>query len=137
MCEFAHCATLNLSLHMYISIYNNFVSPLKLIFHCCAKPLALGPRVGLEPQYDDFELPIPTCWYLKALHTQCDPTRVNNAQCEPIMPKREPVEYGSRWVHKSWVCVGHVHFMLFVSISFALGIQRKPGFWWNMGLRIE
>ena len=30
--------------------------------------------------------------------------------------------------------VGHVHFMLFVSISFALGSQRKRSFQWNMGL---
>ena len=30
--------------------------------------------------------------------------------------------------------VGHVHFMLFMSISFASGTQRKPVFWWNMGL---
>ena len=29
--------------------------------------------------------------------------------------------------------VGHVHFMLFVSVSFALGSQRKRGFQWNMG----
>ena len=28
--------------------------------------------------------------------------------------------------------VGHVHFMLFVSISFALGSQCKPSFQWNM-----
>ena len=32
--------------------------------------------------------------------------------------------------------VGHVHFMLFMSISFASGTQRKPVFWWNMGLMI-
>ena len=30
---------------------------------------------------------------------------------------------------------GHTHFMLFVSISFALGGQRKRGFQWNMGSR--
>ena len=30
--------------------------------------------------------------------------------------------------------IGHVHFMLFVSISFALGSQRKRSFQWNMGL---
>ena len=33
------------------------------------------------------------------------------------------------------LCLGHVHFMLFVSISFALGGQRKHNFQWNMGLR--
>ena len=32
-------------------------------------------------------------------------------------------------------CVGHVHFMLFVSVSFALGGHRKPSFQWNMGFR--
>ena len=29
--------------------------------------------------------------------------------------------------------VGHVHFMLFMSISFASGTQRKLVFQWNMG----
>ena len=29
--------------------------------------------------------------------------------------------------------IGHVHFMFFVLISFALGGQRKPSFQWNMG----
>ena len=31
--------------------------------------------------------------------------------------------------------VGHVHFKIFVLISFAFGSQRKPSFQWNMGLR--
>ena len=44
----------------------------KAIFHCNAKPLALGPRVGLDPQRDDFALGIRTCWYLKTL---ADPTQ--------------------------------------------------------------
>ena len=34
------------------------------------------------------------------------------------------------------VCVGHVHFMLFVLISLALGTQCKCSFRWNMGLTI-
>ena len=33
------------------------------------------------------------------------------------------------------LCVGHVHFMLFVLISFALVTQREPSLQWNMGLR--
>ena len=32
----------------------------------------LGPRIGLDPQHDDFALPIPTCWYLNIL---ADPTQ--------------------------------------------------------------
>ena len=31
--------------------------------------------------------------------------------------------------------VGHVHFRLFVSISFAFGSQHKRSFQWNMGFR--
>ena len=31
------------------------------------------------------------------------------------------------------LCVGHVHLIFFVLISFASGTQRKPVFWWNMG----
>ena len=32
--------------------------------------------------------------------------------------------------------VGHVHFMLFVLISFVLGTQREPSLQWNMGWRV-
>ena len=32
--------------------------------------------------------------------------------------------------------IGHVHFRLFVSISFAFGSQRKRSFQWNMGLSL-
>ena len=32
------------------------------------------------------------------------------------------------------LCVGHVHFIFFVLISFALGSRRKHSFQWNMGL---
>ena len=34
------------------------------------------------------------------------------------------------------LCVGHVHFIFFVSISFASGTRRKPIFQWNMGLKL-
>ena len=33
-------------------------------------------------------------------------------------------------------CVGHVDFMMFVSISFALGSQHKCSFQWNMGFTL-
>ena len=90
----------------------------------------------LSPTKGYFALPIPTCWFPKTL---ADPTRANNAQQESIMPnvspKSEPMEYSSRWVPESWVCFMHVHFMLFVSISFALGTLCESVFWWNMGLK--
>ena len=46
----------------------------KPIFHCDAKPLALGPRFGLDPQRNDFALLIPTCWYLKMPKFALPPT---------------------------------------------------------------
>ena len=33
------------------------------------------------------------------------------------------------------LCVGHVHFIFFVLIPFALGSRRKRSFQWNMGFR--
>ena len=45
-------------------IFTNLFT-LKPIFHCDAKPFALGTGVGLDPQCHNFALPIPTCWYLK------------------------------------------------------------------------
>ena len=102
----------------------------------------LGLCVGSSPQREQFVLPIPTCCYLKSLvdptRSPADPTR---APPDPMQapltqrePQREPVEYGSRWVRESWVCVGHVYFMLFVSILFALGTQREPSFFVEYGL---
>ena len=35
------------------------------------------------------------------------------------------------------LCVGHVHFIFFVLISFASGTQRKLVFQWNMGIRLD
>ena len=98
----------------------------KPIFLCNA----LRPQVGLDPQCESFKLSIPTCWYLKTL---ADPTESPNLsqQCPTRAPRRasriwlNTRELGLRW---------DVHFMLFVSILFVLVTQRKPSFWWNMGL---
>ena len=34
------------------------------------------------------------------------------------------------------LCIGHVHFIFFVLISFASDTLRKPVFQWNMGFRV-
>ena len=34
------------------------------------------------------------------------------------------------------LCVGHVHIIFFVLISFVLGSRRKRSFQWNMGLNV-
>ena len=85
-------------------------------------------RVGYSPQRDGFALPIRTCWYLKNL---ADPK--SKAPLTQREPQRETMEYIWRWVREDWIRVGHVHFILFMSITFALGNQHKR---WNMGLRL-
>ena len=95
------------------------------IFHCNAKLLILGTCVGLDPQQQYFALPIPTCWYLKSLadptRATTDPTRVPTdplqALTDPTQAKRKQVEYRSRWSPRVGARVGHVHYMLFVSIE--------------------
>ena len=115
-----------------LKINNSGRSIFKPIFHCDAKPLASGPCVGLQPQRDDFALPIPTCWYLK-MRKQSMPNlkfAAPNAR-----PKCKSVEYRLCWVPNAKFSVGHFHFMFFVLISFAFGSQCKPSFQWNMGFR--
>ena len=41
---------------------------------------------------------------------------------------------GRVWSPRIGACIGHVDFMLFVSISCTLDSQREHSFWWNMGL---
>ena len=111
---------------------------LKPIFHCDAKPFALGPAVGLDPQRYNFVLGIPTCWYLKTLKFALPPTiRKNLHYPGPYAnSQREPVEYSSHWVSQSWFCIGHVDFMLFVLFLVELGIPRKCKIQWNTGYRL-
>ena len=84
-------------------------------------------------------LGIPTCWYLKTRadpqFTQRDPLYTQRDHlstcCDPNATRRNIGRVGSSRIG---ACVGHVDFMLFVSISFALGSKRKRNFRWNMGL---
>ena len=120
----------------------------KPIFHCNAKPLALGLRVGLDPQRDNFKLGIPTCWYLKSL---ADPTRPPNANQQCPMPSNSALQEPkmpnassnvSRWnigrvgFPVVRARIGLVDFMLFVSLSLALGSQQERNFRLNMGFRV-
>ena len=108
----------------------------KPIFHCGAKPFALGPGIGLDPQHHNFALPIPTCWYLKTLKFALPPTQIITFALPPMQTPN-----ASKW---NIVCVqfpgigshvGHVHFILFASISFALGSQCPVEYGLNMGKR--
>ena len=55
----------------------------------------------------------------------------------PLTPTPDASQWNICGVGSSGVGagVGHVRFMLFMSISFASGTQRKPVFWWNMGFK--
>ena len=66
----------------------------------------------------------------KALPTQC---KASLTQCKLDASRWNIGCIGSPHIG---ACIGHVHFMSFVSISFVLGSQPKHNFWWNMGLRI-
>ena len=98
---------------------------LKPIFHCDAKPFALGPCVGLDPQRHNFALGIPTCWYLKTLKFGLPPT---------LTPNTSRWNIGGVGSPKRAAGVGHIDFMLFTSYSLVLGTQCKPSFQWNTGL---
>ena len=104
---------------------------LKPIFHCDTKYLALGVGVGQYPRRQNFALGIQTCWYLGAN------AKPKICVLPDAKPKRKPVEYRLRWVPTQNSGVGHVHFMVFVLISFALGSHREPSFQWNMGLTCQ
>ena len=90
---------------------NMVQTSLKPIFHCDAKSFALGTFVSPNAKDSTFAF-YPTL-NLKVL----------------------PTPDTSQWnIGGVGAGVGHVHFMLFMSISFAWGTQRKLVFQWNMGL---
>ena len=89
----------------------------KPIFHCEAKPCALGPRI--DPHCHNFALGIPTFCYLKMLKFALPPRPTPNASRWNIGGVGSPTRGAG---------VGHVDFMLYVSISFALVSQRERSF---------
>ena len=103
--------------HFITRIYSYF--NFKPIFHCNAKPLAFGPRIGLDHKCNNFALPKPTCWYPtkcqresfrnqhEALQTQ---RQALQTQREAWWTQHEPVEYYSHWVCKGWLNVVYMVF---------------------------
>ena len=102
---------------------------IKPIFHQNANPFALRFRIGYGPECEGFALLIPTCWY-PALRTQ------QEYQSTQRETQRKLVKYNLCWAISHWHRIGHVDFMLFVSILMAFGSQRKHVFWWNMGFSV-
>ena len=107
-------------------IYCDHLCTIKAYIPLLCKKVALGPGIGLAPQRHYFALGIPTCWYLKMLKFAFYPTQNPNASQWNI---------GCVGSLVLGLCIGHVHLIFFVRISFALGSRRKCSFQWNMGLR--
>ena len=108
----------------------------KLKVHCDAKPFALGPHLGLDPQPHNFALGIPTCWYLKTLKFGL-PRMPNLKFALPPTGSPNASQWNIGCLGSSGIGarIGHVHFRLFVSILFAFGSQRKRGFSVEYGLK--
>ena len=104
-------------------------SRLKPIFHCDAKPLALGPGVGLDPRHHTFASP-------NAKYTNMFWRYLTLKFALPPTPTPDASQWNIGGVGPSGIGagIGHVHFRFVVSISFAFGSQRKRSFQWNMGL---
>ena len=70
--------------------------------------------------------------YLKMLKLPLPPT--GTALPQMPTPNTSRWNIGGVGSPKRGAGIGHVHFMLFVLISFVLGSQREPSFQWSMGL---
>ena len=89
----------------------------KPIFHCDVKPLALGPGVGLDPQRHNFALMLVS-------KNALPPTPNLKFAFPPTQnPNASQWNMGCVGSKTQISCVGHVHSIFFVSISFALGSQ--------------
>ena len=51
-------------------------------------------------------------------------------------PNTSQWNVGCVWSPTQNFHIGHVHFMLFVLISFALVTQHEPSLQWNIGLKV-
>ena len=96
-----------------------------------------GIGVGQCPRRQNFALEIPTCWYILALPNAkicVTPTPNLNFALPPTpAPDASQWNIGGIGSLALGLCVGHVHFIFFVLISFASGTQCKLVFQWNMG----
>ena len=110
----------------------------KPIFHCDAKYLASGVGVGQCPQHQILHWRYQHAgifWRYLTLKF-ASPPHAKPKICVTPTPTPDASQWNIGGVGPSGVEAGvvHVHFRLFVSISFAFGGQRKRSFQWNMGL---
>ena len=81
----------------------------------------VGSSCWLRPLTRNFTLGIPTCWYLKTLKFASPPTQTLKFALPPTRNSNvSPWNTGCVGSPAGGAHVGHVHYMLFASISFAL-----------------
>ena len=123
---------------LFIYIYR-IVCSLAQLFCPYANPLSLysqkhsvGSLHWLRPPTRNFALGLPTCWYLKTLKFALPPIQILKFALSPTQ-NNNTSQWNIGYVRSQTqnFCVGHVHSIFLVSISFALG----PAFQWNTGLR--
>ena len=106
----------------------------KPLFHCDAKPFALGTFASPNAKDSTFALPNTKNTNMLVSLALGDANFVRHLT---QIPNASQWNIGCVGCQMQNLHVGHVHFMLFVSISFVLGSQRKPSIQWNMGFRVS
>ena len=102
------------------------------------KTICVGSWHWVAPQRHNFALEILTCWCQNTLKFALPPTRNIQFALPPMQnPNAGQWNIGCIGSPTQNFHIGHVHFRLFVLISFALGTQREPSLQWNMRYRIS
>ena len=105
---------------------------IKPIFHCDGKFSRWGLASVQNPQSVNFELPIPTCWYLK---TRKPPTPNLKLVLPNAKLKRKSVKFTGCVGSQTQISrIGHVHFMFFCVDFICVGYPTQTRFQWNMVL---
>ena len=121
----------------YSDTYTATGDTFKPIFHCGAKNTRMGPLRWAVPPMGMFCNGDTTMLVFENAKICVTPNAKLKIYVRPnVNPNSRRWNIGCVRVPNRGAGIGHVHFMLFVSISFVLGTQRKPIFEWNMGYRI-
>ena len=107
----------------------------KPIFHCDAKFWRRGLALGNSPDARLLHWGYQHVGIFWRYPRRQSPTPILKFALAPT-PTPDASQWNIGGVGPSGIGagIGHVHFMLFMSISFASGTQRKLVFQWNMGL---
>ena len=120
----------------FLFVGASWASILKPIFHYDAKNTWVWPSRWAIPPMREFCDGHTNMLVSKNANISITPNKNTEICVTPnANPLSEHVEYRSRWSPTQNSHFGHVDFMLFVLISFALGNQQEPSLQWNMGFR--